>query len=303
MRADAGRRAGRRRWSTTSPASGCTCGTCRTPCRTPAPSPTSTTTCAPPCGARPSCCSRPIVREDRSVLDLLGARYTFVNERLARHYGLRGIYGSRFRRIALAADSVRGGLLGQASIQTGHVVPQPDVAGAARQVAARERPRGPRRRTRRRTCRPSRRRLADGQPRSMREAMVQHRANPACASCHQVLDPLGFGMEHFDAVGAWRDTDGPNRAHRRDRQRCRAAPASTGPASCARRSCAGPSRSSASWPSGSSPTRSGAGWSPTTCPRSGPWRARPPRSDDYRFSALVMGIVESVPFQLRRTPS
>ncbi len=241
-----------------------------------------------------------IVREDRSVLDLLGARYTFVNERLARHYGIPGIYGSRFRRIPLADDSARGGLLGQASIQMVTSYPNrtspvlrgkwllENVLGTAppdppADVPAIEET------------------TADGQPRSMREAMVQHRSNPACASCHQVLDPLGFGMEHFDAVGAWRDTDGPN-----------VAVDATG-------SLPGGARFD-----GPRELREALLRQPESFVRVVAERlltyalgrgvehydlpavravARSAAQDDYRFSTLVMSIVESVPFQMRRTPS
>ena len=144
-----------------------------------------------------------IVREDRSVLDLLGANYTFVNERLARHYGLPGVYGSHFRRITLGEDSVRGGLLGQGSIltltsyatRTSPVVrgkwilenilrapppPPPPNVPALRDTTS------------------------EGKVLSMRERMVQHRANPVCAACHMRMDPLGFALENFDAVGQWR---------------------------------------------------------------------------------------------------
>jgi mono/diheme cytochrome c family protein len=143
-----------------------------------------------------------VMREDRNVLDLLTADYTFVNERLARHYGIPDIYGSRFRRVAVT-DEARRGLLGQASIlavtshaeRTSPVVrgkfilenilgtpvppPPPDVP-ALKETAAGEK------------------------PRSIREQMAGHRANPACATCHEIMDPIGFALENFDAVGAWR---------------------------------------------------------------------------------------------------
>ena len=241
-----------------------------------------------------------VVREDRSVLDLLGARYTFVNERLARHYGLRGIYGSRFRRIALAADSVRGGLLGQASIQLVTSYPNrtspvlrgkwllENVLGTAppdppADVPAIEET------------------TPDGQPRSMREAMVQHRANPACASCHQVLDPLGFGMEHFDAVGAWRDTDGPNAPI----DATGALPGGArfdGPRELREALLRRPESFVRVVAERLLTYALGRGVEHYDLPAVRAV-ARTAADDDYRFSALVMGIVESVPFQLRRTPS
>jgi len=241
-----------------------------------------------------------IVREDRSVLDLLGARYTFVNERLARHYGIPGIYGSRFRRIALADDSARGGLLGQASIQMVTSYPNrtspvlrgkwllENVLGTAppdppADVPAIEET------------------TADGQPRSMREAMVQHRANPACASCHQVLDPLGFGMEHFDAVGAWRDTEGPNLPV----DATGALPGGArfdGPRELREALLRRPESFVRVVAERLLTYALGRGVEHNDLPAVRAV-ARAAANDDYRFSALVMRIVESVPFQMRRTPS
>jgi hypothetical protein len=144
-----------------------------------------------------------IIRENRSVLELLTADYTFVNERLARHYGIPNIKGSQFRRVTLTDDRRRG-LLGQGSIlaatsyptRTSPVVrgkwilenllgtpppaPPPNVPGLAEKSR-------------------------EGKVLSMRERMVQHRANPVCASCHTLMDPLGFALENFDVVGRWRD--------------------------------------------------------------------------------------------------
>ena len=145
-----------------------------------------------------------IVRENRGVLDLLDADYTYLNERLARHYGIPGVYGERFRRVTLPADSVRRGLLGQGSILTGTsranrtspVIrgkwilenllgtppppPPPDVPDL----------------------------VEERDPRNvlpMREQMALHRANPVCAACHAQMDQLGFALENFDAIGEWRD--------------------------------------------------------------------------------------------------
>jgi len=143
-----------------------------------------------------------VFREDRSVLDLLSADYTFVNERLARHYGLPNVYGSHFRRVQLP-DGARRGLLGHASIlavtaypnRTSPVLrgkwvlenllgtppasPPPDVPALEDTSEA-------------------------GDPLSMREATERHRANPVCASCHRLMDPPGFALEQFDAVGRFR---------------------------------------------------------------------------------------------------
>jgi hypothetical protein len=143
------------------------------------------------------------LREDRSVVDLLTANYTFLNEQLARHYGIPNVYGSHFRRVMLT-DAHRFGLLGQGSILTVTAYPNrtspvlrgkwlldnligspppppppnvpvlPDSAGIARL--------------------------------SMRERMEAHRKDPVCASCHAQMDPLGFSLENFDAIGRWRST-------------------------------------------------------------------------------------------------
>ncbi len=157
-----------------------------------------------------------IMREDRNVLDLLKANYTFVNERLARHYGIPNVYGSRFRRITFGEKpepapgaglaGVRGGLLRQGSVltvtsyatRTSPVIrgqwilanflgmPPPPPLPAV--PALREN-------------------SGSGRPLTMRERLAQHRANPACAGCHQLMDPIGFSLENYDAVGRWRTVE------------------------------------------------------------------------------------------------
>src|SRR5688500_4661632 len=143
-----------------------------------------------------------VMREDRSVLDLIDADYTFVNERLGRHYGIPNIYGSHFRRVPLRGEERRG-LLGQGSILTvtsypnrtspvlrGKYIlenilgtppspPPPDVPDLGENAPGEE-------------------------PKSLRERMEMHRRTPTCASCHRVMDPLGFALENFDGVGEWR---------------------------------------------------------------------------------------------------
>jgi hypothetical protein len=146
-----------------------------------------------------------ILREDRSVLDLLSADYTFVNERLARHYGIPGIYGSHFRRVQFT-DGTRGGLLGHGSILTvtsysnrtspvirgkwvlDNILSTPPSPPPPNVPALQERD-------------------TTGKALSMRAQMERHRANPACASCHRLMDPLGFALENFDGIGRWRTTD------------------------------------------------------------------------------------------------
>jgi hypothetical protein len=145
-----------------------------------------------------------VLRDDRSVLDLLDADYTFVNERLAKHYGIPNVYGPDFRRVPVPNDARRG-LLGHGSLQlvtsnanrTSPVirgkwilenllgsqapVPPPDVPPLEEKPTA--------------------------AARSVRERIEQHRSNPACAGCHKIMDPIGLALENFDAIGRWRTTD------------------------------------------------------------------------------------------------
>jgi len=143
-----------------------------------------------------------IIREDRSVIELLTADYTFVNERLAKHYGIPQIYGDEFRRVPVT-DDARRGLLGHGSILTvtSHSDrTSPVVRGKwiLENLMGAPPPRPP----------PNVPPLREGKdltrPMTMRQRMEEHRANPVCASCHKMMDPLGFALENFDAVGAWR---------------------------------------------------------------------------------------------------
>jgi len=142
---------------------------------------------------------------DRSVVDLVGANYTFVNERLARHYGIPNIYGEAFRRITFE-NGERGGLLGQGSILTvtsyanrtspvlrgkwmlDNLLALPPPPPPPNVPALNETPQ-------------------NGKLASIRERMEQHRKNPACAVCHVKMDPLGFALENFDAIGQWHATN------------------------------------------------------------------------------------------------
>jgi hypothetical protein len=149
-----------------------------------------------------------IVRENRSIVRLLDAEYTFVNERLARHYGIANIRGDYFRRVPLAADSVRRGLLGQASILTLTSIPNrtsPVVRGKwiLQNIFGAPPPEPP----------PGVETNLEPDPKalkvtSLRERMELHRTNPVCASCHKLMDPIGFSLENFDLVGKWREKDG-----------------------------------------------------------------------------------------------
>jgi hypothetical protein len=149
-----------------------------------------------------------IVHEDRSVLDLMTADYTFVNERLAKHYGYANIYGSQFRRVT-HPDDRRRGLLGEGSVLmvTSHTDrTSPVVRGKwiLDNLLGAPPPRPPA------DVPPLKEEDKTGKQRalSMREKMEAHRANPACARCHQIMDPIGLALENFDATGAWRDRDG-----------------------------------------------------------------------------------------------
>jgi hypothetical protein len=148
-----------------------------------------------------------IVREDRTMLDLLDADYTFVDERLARHYGMKDVRGSYFRRVVLDPTSPRRGLLGHGSMLTvtsvatrtspvsrgkwildnllGAPPPQPPP-GVETNLGEGE---------------------ASAKTTTLRQRLEEHRANPVCASCHKIMDPMGFALENYDLIGAWRDTE------------------------------------------------------------------------------------------------
>ena len=148
-----------------------------------------------------------ILRDNRSVVDLLTANYTFLNERLAKHYGIPNIQGSHFRRVNFAPDSPRGGLLGQGSIlalTSYSTRTSPVLRGkwVLENLLSAPPPPPPPNVPALKTDGPE-----PGKTLTMREAMIQHRANPACAGCHARMDPIGFSMENFDALGKWRDRD------------------------------------------------------------------------------------------------
>jgi len=148
-----------------------------------------------------------VLRDNRSVVDLLTANYSFVNERLAKHYGIPSVQGSDFRKVVFPPGSPRGGLLGQGSILTltsYATRTSPVVRGkwVLENLLSAAPPPPPPNIPALKTEGPE-----PGKTLTMREAMTKHRANPSCAGCHVRMDPIGFSMEHFDAVGRWRDHD------------------------------------------------------------------------------------------------
>jgi mono/diheme cytochrome c family protein len=240
-----------------------------------------------------------VMREDRSVLDFLRADYTFLNERLAKHYGVPHIYGSRFRRVEFGDDLGRGGLLRQGSIllatsyatRTSPVIrgkwvldnilgvppppPPPDVP-ELEDTGTGER------------------------AQSMKERMSAHRANPACASCHKLMDPVGFALENFDAVGRWRETEGGAQID---------ASATlfdgttvTGVTELQHALLRRPELFVGRLTEKLLTFATGRG---TEFYDMSAVRAvlREAAKDDYRFSSLVLGVVRSAPFQMRKTAS
>jgi Protein of unknown function (DUF1592)/Protein of unknown function (DUF1588)/Protein of unknown function (DUF1587)/Protein of unknown function (DUF1585)/Protein of unknown function (DUF1595) len=238
-----------------------------------------------------------IVRENRSALELLTADYTFLNERLARHYGIPGVYGSRFRQVKLT-DPNRRGLLGQGSIlsltsvatrtspvQRGKYIlsnflntppppPLPNVPTLEESTKG-----------------------AATAPKTVREQLELHRKNPTCASCHRVIDPVGFALENFNSVGQWRNagTDG--------------APLDTtgvladgakvdGPVALRNAILSRPDAFVSALTERMLIYALGRGIDPPDMPVVRRI-VRKAAQNEYRFSSIIMGIVESAPFQMR----
>jgi cytochrome c551/c552 len=152
-----------------------------------------------------------IMREDRNVLDLLRADYTYLNERLAKHYGIANVYGSRFRRVQFdSTGERRGGLLRHGSILTVTSYAtrtSPVIRGSwilANILGVPPPPPPP-------AVPALKENRKDAKALTMRDRMAEHRANPACAGCHSLMDPIGFSLENFDAVGRWRTMEGAAR--------------------------------------------------------------------------------------------
>jgi hypothetical protein len=238
-----------------------------------------------------------VMREDRSVLDLLKSDYTFLDERLAYHYGIPNIAGSRFRRVDLDPDHNRGGLLRQGSILTVTSYAtrtSPVIRGSwiLENIIGTPPPPPP----------PNVPALEENKvdaTLSMREQLAEHRANPACAGCHNLMDPVGFALENFDAVGRWREYEDGTSID-----------------------------VSGGLPDGSvfngvGPLEEGLLERPELFVRTLSEKlltfalgrgieahdapavreiVRKARSNEYRFSSIILGIVNSVPFQMRAKP-
>jgi hypothetical protein len=238
------------------------------------------------------------LREDRSVVELLSANYSFLNERLARHYGVANVYGDRFRRVTFSDDR-RGGLLSHGSLLTVTSYPNrtsPVLRGKwlLETILGTPPPPPP----------PDVPALEDrgegGKVASVRERLERHRKNPACTGCHSIMDPLGFALENFDAVGRWRTADG------------------------------GATVDASGTLPGGAPFQGPAGLKQILIERQDQFAANVTEKllayalgrgieyydlpavrkishevapDNYRWSAIILGVVKSTPFQMRRSDS
>ena len=239
-----------------------------------------------------------ILREDRSTLDLLAADYTFVNERLARHYGIPNVRGSHFRRVALE-DEARGGLLGHGSILTvtsyaNRTSPVNRGKWVLENILGTPPPPPP-------PDVPDLETAEEGQALSMREAMEQHRANPVCASCHRLMDPVGLSLENFDAIGRWRDRSETRGAIDATGELPDGTPFD-GPSGLKAALLSHPDRFVTTVTEKLMTYALGRGVEYYDAPAV---RAivRDAAGDGYRLSSLVKGVVRSAPFQMRRSPS
>src|SRR5579864_2939161 len=238
-----------------------------------------------------------IMREDRNVVDLLSANYTFLNERLAKHYGIPNVYDSYFRRVTFDGNNPRGGLLGQASILTVTSYADrtsPVIRGKwilTNIVGLPPPPPPP-------NVPPLKDNGSNGKVMTMRERMAAHRANQPCAGCHSLMDPVGFSLENYDAVGRWRITDEDT-----------AIDASGGlPDGVPFAGVAGLRQALLSRPELFVTTlteklltyalgRGLESYDGAAVRKI----VRDAHNSDYRFSALVLGIVNSTPFEMRRS--
>ena len=240
-----------------------------------------------------------VIREDRSALDLLRANYTFLNERLARHYGIPNVKGNRFRRVELPADSHRAGLLGQGSILTVTSYPDrtsPVVRGKwilENLLGTPPPPPLP-------NVPPLKPPSFAGKVLTMRERIAAHRNSPVCASCHSMMDPLGLALEHFDGVGKWRALDESGAAI----DASGALPDGTkfDGADGLRNALLSSDRFLSTLSEKMLTYALGRGLEYYDMPAVRVI-VRDAARDDYRFTSLIRAIVESAPFQMRRSHS
>jgi hypothetical protein len=238
-----------------------------------------------------------MMREDRSVLDLINADYTFLNERLAKHYGIPGVYGTQFRRVKLtgALGDQRRGLLGQGSILT--------VTSEANRTSPVKRgkfileaimgtpPPAPPPNV------PPLKENEGAQAQSVRARLEEHRRSPACAGCHAVMDPLGFSLENFDAVGEWR-TKEPGGAVDPSGQLADGTKVD-GPVALRQAILKHPEQFVRTLTEKMLTYGLGRGLEYYDMPVVREI-AREASRTDYKFSSVVLGIVRSTPFQMRR---
>lgn len=234
-----------------------------------------------------------ILHGDKNVLELLNANYTFVNERLAKHYGIRGVYGDQFRRVIIE-DKDRRGLLGQGSIlavtsYANRTSPVLRGKWILTNVLGNPPPPPP-------PNVPALQENAPGQKQTLKERMLAHRANPACAGCHLPMDPLGFALEGFDAIGHERTMDGATRVDNSGEF----ADGTTveGAVGLRERILSRPDQFVSTFTERLMTYAIGrpAGFNDMPAVRS---IVRDAGRDDDRFSAIVLGIVKSVPFQMK----
>jgi hypothetical protein len=237
-----------------------------------------------------------IIREDRSVPELLTADYTFLNERLARHYGIPNIYGDRFRRVTIG-DENRRGLLGQGSVLTATSYAtrtSPVLRGkwVLETLLAAPPPAPP-------PNVPQLKEDTEAALLSMRERMAQHRTNPSCASCHARMDPIGLALENFDAVGRWR-TKGDDGAPLDTTGTLIDGTTFNGPTGLRAALLRRPQLFVGAVTEKLLTFALGRGLTASDGPavRS---IVKEAEQNDYRFSSVVWGIVNSVPFRMKRT--
>jgi hypothetical protein len=240
-----------------------------------------------------------VVKEDRSVVDLMQANYTYLNERVAKHYGVPGVYGAHFRRVELT-DENRWGLLGKGSVlmvssHTDRTSPVVRGKWVLENVLGSPPPAPP----------PNVPKLEEVDPKgvmSFRQKLETHRKNPVCAGCHATMDPIGFALENFDAVGAWRDNEkGVGSAKIDASGRLADGTSVTGPIELRHAILKTPEVFVSTVVQKLMTYALGRGLSgrDMAVVRE---IVRDVAKDDYRFSSVVLAIAESVPFRMRKAP-